>query len=212
MQLTNLYLPVFNSDIREWLMQRAGVHEDETHSTYAELYNFLWRHPNAEEKLRDVQRIIVKVRATRGTSYPEVFLQTAKGDLVDISWRKCISRKEESSHSKLMRAMRNSIRFQITQFSGKASPNITCELCDCLLGIAGVWHVDHVVQFKTLAATFLLHHPETSSAIVDDKNGHPTLNEESSVWHAWYHYHAAAAVLRVVHGDCNLRRPRSGDE
>ncbi len=169
---------------------------------FNELFELFKKHPD-KDKCKDLQDIII-VRNKRRPIYYEFNIRKSNGDLIDISYRYCISGVHQSSKAKLISAMRHSIQPQIDDYRESKSC-LKCELCKSTNSI----HIDHIITFKDLADAFLQNQPNVPQEFDDtDYNSCKFKSNDKNFEERWIKYHKEFAALRPLCQSCNLARGR----
>jgi len=157
-------------------------------------------HYDYNNKIKDMDDIII-TNNKQNKKYLEINIKKNNGDIIDISYNKCISGKPKDN---LTLAMRNSITPQIMEFK-KNNENI-CVLC----GSDQKIHIDHFKpQFIELKKNFLLKHEQVPEKF-DDNYFHSKIfkPEDLKFQKNWEEYHKKNCCLRVLCQKCNLSRPK----
>lgn len=171
------------------------------------IHALLGQHPDAAEKIGPGVASI-EVRAI-DYGKPGFWVTRTDGTTCDFSYRRALSGAEPHP-AQVKRAMRSAVRDQIDEFRATAFEQaggvITCPLTAQRLE-PGRWvHVDHIVDFATIASVY-----------VSIAGGYDQIRVESFLTHpgpaliepwlsTWRQFHAEHAQLRVVHKSANLAR------
>lgn len=177
-----------------------------------ETYNFLcclfMRHPACTEKMNNMIDICVKLNKYKN-GY-ELYIIRGNGECEDISWRKSVSGKGETSLSKLKIAMRVSVDPQIHKYRFACEARFTCAECS---NCDGPFEVDHIKHFEQLVEEFLNTHkylsiPTEFEDTTDGTNRKQFKSCDKDVETMWYNYHEKHATLRILCKKCNASRPK----
>jgi hypothetical protein len=184
-------------------------------------YELCQRHPRAEEKMRSFVDFSVR-RDLVNTSAMALYIVNADGSTTEISWRKCIAQKAETTHSKFLAALRNSVKDQVLEFRS-AQASSECPMCGLPLRSASPaagphspgasFHVDHVVHFAKLVDDFMEEHRGVFEVPVRyDKEPRTLLTifteSDAEIAVLFGQYHRRYAQLRALCVSCNLTRPK----
>lgn len=182
---------------------------DASHPAFSKLVDVVDRHPRSEEKIGPGIRAFIVYRGF-GHHIALDILRT-DGSRIDISWRKCVSRRDYTARAKLRRAMRDAVGWQVQgardYWRSKGDP---CALCGGAIGEEPA-HVDHVTPFETLATRFLAGREEHApKSFTENPDTHMTaFCDADATWAGdWQSFHAEHGELRLVHAQCNLRRAK----
>ena len=183
----------------------------ETSPTEYEFFDELTkRHPASEEKRKDMVDLAIRQDAINKKALA-IDIVNSDGSRTEISWSKCVTGKQETTHSKFHASLRYAVEDQIAAFREATHVEI-CKLCDKSIDLYGIGHVDHILHFATLVDNFMALHDITM----------PTEYEKESVTYLtrfketdqhigqWFaEYHRGHATLRLVCGLCNLKREKA---
>lgn len=117
---------------------------------------------------------------------------------------------KDTSREDLIKALRNSIYYQIKEYKTTFDNKFECELCKAKGTSSRDFHVDHILEFKHIKDAFLSRfdprtHPSTFRW---DERG-PTFYEcDKELEESWKTYHAENASVRILCKTCNLARNR----
>jgi hypothetical protein len=175
---------------------------------YEQLFNIVSNHPEADEKLKNIQDFCIK----RNVLNPKgLELNIIKTDFtqIDVSWNICVSGKPKKSINVLSQCFRYVIDDQIQLF--KQSVNInSCELCKKTITKSIDCHADHILLFKTIVQDFMKIHtftfPTKFDEVKDGTNRYKLTKEDDELKNAFYKYHQDNATLRILCAQCNFRR------
>lgn len=135
------------------------------------------------------------------------------GTAVDFSYRTALGGARPHPEQ-VRRAMRFAIRDQIDDFRRvafrEAGDYIQCPLTGQDVTLGPWAHVDHVVDFATLADDYASIFDGYQNIPVASSMSHPGPALEDPHLSLWRRYHASRAELRVVHASANLARARKG--
>jgi hypothetical protein len=102
------------------------------------------RHPERDEKIGPGIKRMFVTQNPLNRSALQLNIERVDGTVVDISWRYCISAKGQSTHSRLLSAMRRSIVDQIHGFRAtNFYPGKPCPVCNKKINNYLEIHVDH---------------------------------------------------------------------
>jgi hypothetical protein len=144
-----------------------------------------------------------------GASCPADFMP----DMMDFSFRMCVSGKSPTTWANFCVAARNSISSQIIVFKTAAFLGVDAARCQ-ITGEEIEWdscHVDHVAPFSDLLQMFI------EQRNIDTSIEHTKGGEDGSVTRIfidatldtqWKEFHKQNAVLRLTTVKANLSRPR----
>ncbi len=164
-------------------------------------------HPSHETKLENMVdlRIVQNVLNKRAL---EVRVVKSDFSTEDISWRMCVTGRENSHKNELKSAMRYSIDDQIHNFKN-AQGILVCALCNC---VDKCMHADHIVHFEKLVYDFInttMHPvPSTFCDASDDSNRRAFKYSDIQFEKSWQAYHKKHAQLRILCERCNLSRKK----
>lgn len=173
------------------------------------LYEFfvflLQRHPNKDDKLKDMCDLEIQTNAFCRNAYT-LYIVTTKGEKRDISWRVCVTGKKKSTTQLLRNALRYAVQPQIEQFKNSVIDKSVCDNCKCILTSAP--HIHHKnIEFEDIVRQFLERtEHQVPSEFVEDPVTHLRcfLDEDSGFVQEWIEYHKNAACLQYVCQTCNL--------
>jgi hypothetical protein len=193
--------------------------------THPEYFNYLCalvkRHPYHEEKMKRFIDFKIVPAAFR-------FFTTGKNIIIiddesllthsnngylnckHLSWKICVEGKCPSSNEMFNRVLRIVIEDQIYQHRLQSTETI-CALCNQSMS-GKQTHVDHAEpQFSQLVDDFI----NINKIVIPDRYGKEPVkftpifcNTDSWIADQFADYHLQNATLRVVCGDCNVRRPK----
>jgi hypothetical protein len=206
--------------VRENLCRLGATHDlrashPEEFSMFMKL---LERHPDAGTKLKNTQRVEVRIvtRTKEGLPAYGLMLHYADKDPDDISWRYCLEKKKpDTPMYRLMAAMRHSVAPQIVEYRSAAAAAaaagaldcINCDHCGVPVRLSDM-HVDHVVEFKALASGYLESTEHSIPAEVQDDpivlNRHRLFETDAEFERGWQEYHRRHAKLQRTCMQCNL--------
>lgn len=175
---------------------------------YEILLELCKRHPESEEKLRDIVdfRIIYNRFSKK---YYELNIVKLHNIIIDISWKICISGRERSAQQDLNTAFRVCIIDQINEFRNKSNTT-KCSLCQEKITKC---HIDHVIHFQKIVDDFMKIYkfdiPTQYDIVNDGSNRICFTNRDKNIHDAFYNYHKNYAVLRVLCENCNLTRKKT---
>lgn len=188
---------------QKWLRERIGKTFTQSSEEYNILLSLLMRHPWAQDKIRSGVNYfkIIKNQRTPG-HHAETWVYDTNGRGVDFSWLKCIANKDWTDKALLIKAMRESINYQIFDFK-KTNDQTQCAICQKELG-GEVTHIDHVKPFKDLAARFL---EIWKGPIPNDFSETNSFKpEDFGFAGTWQAYHKREAILQYACATCNLSK------
>ncbi len=175
---------------------------------YLRLIDIFKQHPNPEvvelvEQAVDIE-IVQLYNGMKGHHVKVYTEENGEGDF--ISWIKCVTQKTSTPRELLIKALRWSVEPQIQEFRVE-NPEQTCSFCDTT---EGPFHVDHVVQFKSLTINFLKGKKESEIPLTFSEDQYKIVfKEENRVFEReWVEYHRENSELRWLCSKCNLTRPK----
>jgi len=134
------------------------------------------------------------------------------GTFTEISWKKCVTGKNNLMKTDFNLALRQCISYQIKEFKDTSDLSY-CRECNCSLHnkIINIDH--HLTQFKQLVEDFLDVYKETIT-IPNEYNKKPLTfeklfkDEDVFIGKLFEQYHLKYATLRVLCETCNLTRDK----
>ena len=187
-------------------------------------YALCQRHPRAEDKMRNFADFAVR-RDLLNTSAMALYIVNTDWSTTEISWRKCITRKTDTTLSMFRAALRNSVKDQVLEFraaqanvAGSACPTCNRPIAPSLARPSALhkktdsFHVDHVVHFAKLVEDFMEEHKGAFEVPVQyDKEPGSLLTiftaSDAAIADMFREYHLHHAQLRALCVACNLTRP-----
>jgi hypothetical protein len=182
----------------------------ETSPAEYEFFNELTkRHATSEEKRKDMVDIAIR-QDVINTKALAIDIVNSDGSRTEISWSKCVTGKQETTHSKFHAALRYTVEDQIAAFR-EANHVEICELCTESLSLHDT-HVDHILHFATLVGNFTALQ-EITLPNEYDKEPQTYLTrfkeEDKNIAQRFAEYHKEHATLRIICGPCNLKREKA---
>jgi len=181
----------------------------ETSPAEYEFFNELTkRHATSEEKRKDMVDIAIRQDAIN-TKALAIDIVNSDGSRTEISWSKCVTGKQETTHSKFHAALRYTVEDQIAAFRETNHVEI-CELCDTSMDHDT--HVDHILHFEILVDNFMAlqefmmpteYEKEPQTYLTRFKE------EDRDIAYRFAEYHRQHATLRIICGPCNLKREKA---
>ena len=171
----------------------------EREDDYNDMMVLFTEHPEYPEKLRDVVDIMI-VRNKKVPKYYEFNLVRENGDIEDISYRCCITKRGKETD--YLNAMRNAIEPQINYF--RTISERECEIC----GSNNEIQIDHIYEFCDLVKDFQKTTSLDKPSIFNDNYCNMAIfkEEDKEYEKEWYIYHKDNAKLRPLCKRCNICR------
>lgn len=205
----------FEKYVKNLIYNEIGICYDiknKSHSQYKILIELLERHPDYDEKSKNMCNLKI-VRDTLNKSAYKILIVKNEGE-IDISWHCAITSKHKPFKHELMSAMRSSIDYQICAFKKKTLQR--CALC----GDDNDMHVDHNDEvnsaFDELAGNFIdimknenIEIPNEFGDTNDNTHRRCFLQLDNYFETRWVEYHKQYAILRMLCEKCNLSRPKT---
>lgn len=173
---------------------------------YNRILNIIKTHP-CPEKVKLIERATDIAIVNTCNSYGLQLIGTSFEKEEYVSWIQCATQKIPDSKEVFTSALRWAIQEQIDSFK-RSNPLQECTLC----GVKkGVFHVDHIILFKTLVEDFLKNNGDHPDEF--DKDGFKDIfrREDRIFEEKWKKYHEDNARLRWLCATCNLTRPKKID-
>lgn len=168
-------------------------------------YTLFLKHNYSDEKLKKC----VDIRLFN--TYNGLALEIVNDDdtYTDISWRKCITNRNDTNNALFKKALRNTIKPQIDEF--RCNNDVSyCELCNCSINNKNS-HIDHIIHFHKLVSQFCDEYDFGDIPTQYDKISNTYmvtfLEEDEIIGEAFYDFHLENAKLRKICSNCNLKRP-----
>ena len=171
---------------------------------YLFFYTLFQRHNHADEKLLNCVDINLY------NTYNSLAFEIVNKDntFTEISWKKCITNRDDTNQSLFKKALRNIIKPQIDEFRLKCDVSI-CELCSCSIDNKNS-HIDHIIHFHKLVSQFC---DEYDFGDIPTEYGKKYntylvsfLEEDEPIGEAFFDFHLENAKLRKICSNCNLKR------
>ncbi len=170
--------------------------------------NVCKRHPKQEDKLKNIVDFEIKqdVLNKKGLALNII---NNDGTETEISWRKCLSGKNQTVETQYNMALRQSISSQILEFKRNNDLSV-CKICNESLIDKSI-HIDHEIHFAQLVNDFT---KLNNITIPTEYNKIPITFEKIFIpkdeWigKKFYDYHLQNSKLRVVCEKCNLTREK----
>ena len=205
----------FEKYVKNLIYNEIGICYDiknKSHSQYKILIELLERHPDYDEKSKNMCNLKI-VRDTLNKSAYKILIVKKEGE-IDISWHCAITSKHKPFKHELMSAMRSSIDYQICAFKKKTLQR--CALC----GDDNVMHVHHNDEvnsaFDELAGNFInimknenIEIPNEFGDTNDNTHRRCFLQLDNYFETRWIEYHKQCASLRMLCKKCNISRPKT---
>lgn len=172
---------------------------------YVFFYALFQKHNYANEKLKNC----VDIRLYN--TYNGLALEIVNVDktFTEISWRKCITNRNDTNNALFKKALRNTIKPQIDEFRVNNDVSI-CELCNCSINNTNS-HIDHIIHFHKLVSQFCNEYDFGDIPIQYNKicNTYMVsfIDEDKPIGDAFFDFHLENAKLRKICSNCNLKRP-----
>lgn len=133
--------------------------------------------------------------------YNNIAMDIWKGETREsISWVKCSTGRKTMNHEKLIKALRDTVEYQIQEFREKV-PQF-CEEC----GSTEKLQVDHIIMFKDLIKVFNRNRELPTE--FNELGRHQLIfkEEDKQYENDWIQYHKDEATLRILCQKHNLAR------
>jgi hypothetical protein len=183
----------------------------ETSPAEYEFFNELTkRHAASEEKRKDMVDLSIRQDAINKKALA-IDIVNSDGSRTEISWSKCVTGKQETTHSKFHAALRYAVTDQIAAFR-EANHVEICELCDTSMDPHGRGQVDHILHFEILVDNFMAlqefmmpteYEKEPVTYLTRFKE------EDQNIARRFAEYHKEHATLRIICAQCNLKREKA---
>ena len=178
--------------------------KEHNYDDYLFFYNLFKRHLYAYDKLKKCKDIRIY------NNFGGLALEIVNDDntYTEISWRKCISQKDDTKETLFKKALRTTIKPQIDTFRNNCN-TFVCELCDAKLDKFNT-HIDHIIHFHTLVDNFCDEYDFGDIPSYYDKTSdymRTFKDEDMFIGDAFYDYHLEHAKLRKLCKICNTKRP-----
>jgi hypothetical protein len=172
---------------------------------YENLLSLLKRHPEATEKLENLEDLQIYSCPINKTPSCINILRI-DNTIMDISWRVCVNGKGYTPSQQFKKALRECISYQIRNFRTQADLS-HCTLCneEDPVNI----HIDHILHFKTICENFMAINKIEIPIDYDQKSiTYQTIFKKKDEWIAslFQKYHLDNATLRVTCAKCNIER------
>ena len=159
------------------------------------IMELLKRHPEYDRK---VGSGIFELKVKRNRGY-HLFILRTDGSEIDVSWKVCISPKNDSIATIQNRMLRFAIREQISNF--KSNSDNKCEIC----GTTEKIEVDHVIPFQELKKQFC-----KDNILPQRYAEHPTdyvfHKDDKDIELAWKKFHEENAKLQFLCESCHKNK------
>lgn len=179
-----------------------------SYNYYEQLFNIVSHHPEAEEKLNNIQDFCIK-RNVLNPKGLELNIIKADDTKIDVSWNICVSGKPRNNLNVLSQCLRFVIDDQIQLFKQSVNVN-SCELCKKIITKSIDCHADHITLFKTIVQDFMKIYtftfPTKFDEVNDRTNRYTLTKEDDKLKDAFYKYHQDNATLRILCAPCNFQR------
>jgi hypothetical protein len=122
-----------------------------------------------------------------------------------ISWLKCCRLRKIKDDEYLLRAMRDTINYQIREYK-KGKTEYICNICNTD-NINIKYHVDHNKPFQIIKDEFLNKCQNKPTKFKDDINGTKDFNDDDIEFKKqWLKYHKRNATYQILCKSCNLKK------
>jgi hypothetical protein len=172
-------------------------------SLFNKVLDILKRHPQASVKLYNLKDITIENKGRFGFYVSLIYND---GNKDDISWKMCITGRENSDSLNI--ALRHTIDSQIKEYKNN---NDTSYCDECKNKTGNDLHIDHVIQFKQLVNDFNKSRTDIPTEFDDayDLPGRKIFKSlDSKYENEWKIYHRENAILRPLCRQCNLSRKK----
>jgi hypothetical protein len=186
--------------------------------SHPDAFPFVWgvlsRHPDADTRLVNVDRVILAMSTTGTYLRRTAFIQYLDGSIEDISLRnKCITGRNPDPKRRLHAAMRSAVASQVSAFRRVSSG--VCDMCGTR-GTENLMHIDHAgPSLYGLADAFvdMMEAEQTRTPVTFEQGGQFSSHfgftpEDSGYECAWSEYHREHANLRMLCLRCNCGHNR----
>ena len=171
------------------------------------LMDLVNRHPRREEKINgEVEYFLIEKNFG---GHPALSFKDING-VCSISWRKCVTGRDESWLNQLSMAFRQSIKDQIQEYKiANYGPNMSCPLCGSAIEDRKQAHVDHKTKsFKELFNEFTGNQKKLPKEFRSLGNHlcHTFKDEDQILDRAWKQFHKKHADFQIICAKCNVRK------
>lgn len=133
-------------------------------------------------------------------------IKKVNGSIEDISYHACLDDVKQRNKERMLKSLRYAVQSQIDSYrSSTFDKNTICALCSTPQINNGSAHIDHIVPFRDLVKAFFSKMQITSVDWVS--TGSYVEMTDPVMRREWETYHREHASLRILCGQCNLRRP-----
>lgn len=164
-------------------------------------------HPHAADKIGCGVRSFQIVPNARYSSSLQLNVIRVDGSIIDVSWRKCCSRKTSTVQQKLKKSMRVAVQPSIDDY--RRTHRMCCSQCGTT---NAEMHVDHCgsLEFNTLVYNFLAQNGSHPKEFIDDPVSclYTFKKEDYEFAEKWRQYHDEHAALQILCRSCNLSKPK----
>ena len=195
-------------DFTRNLLNQLGccvIQKDNVHFVF--FSNLFQYHPDfATKQQQGILAFVVERNKLRPTFFQTLVRHTDTTETA-FSWVQCCRFNPRTSHSNLLRAMRNAIIHQVVLF--RNNNELICESCRTETS-GTTFHVDHVVPFKDLTDAFLRNTTHSIPLTFDENKLNLTIfkQKDAEFETSWSLFHLEHANLQMLCSGCNLKKPR----
>jgi len=186
-----------------------GGYIDKTNPFFNFFLDLVMRHPKHEEKIgKGVNRFLVYSDWANENCFG---FDIERIDLTkeNISFNQCVTGHNKSEKNVVIGVFRHVINDDIVGFKNlNFKPGMQCPLCGCILNKKFDAHVDHILPFKDILASFLKKEPNTPKVFdIDPSTKQKCFRMEDAFYAVnWIYYHRSLATYRILCSTCNVSR------
>lgn len=173
---------------------------------YQFLDELIARHPN-----KNITDHIEWFECVRNINAAPALNYCVNGAVDDISWIKCVTKREDKPKDLLIECLRTAVKNQ-TQGYKDVNFNIgdACKICGKVLNSTRAAQVDHkTISFKEIKEEFISQTELTVPTRFYDEGGHwpaKFTHQDREFENAWSAFHALKADYQILCAQCNIRK------
>ena len=186
-------------------------HHLQDHTYFSFFVNLIQNHPECDDK-KGIGIDYFYIQPNPLVSkYYQTMIKRLDGSETDFSWVYCCKFKERTTSDDLLRAMRESIKYDTIKY--KQKNKLICNFCKTENEVYENYHVDHNnPSFQILKDNFLqLTKKQIPLSFGDCKTYKLTIfkDEDEDFKNDWVEYHNNNCNFQILCRDCNLRKKKT---
>lgn len=174
--------------------------------------NLILNHPSYDEKISvGIDYFYIQPNPLV-KKYYQTMIKRLDGTEIDFSWVYCCKFKSKTTTEELLKAMRNSVKYDVIRFK-QSQKKLICNYCNSENELYEDYHVDHHnPSFQLLKDNFLrLIEKQIPTSFTSDLKYKLTIfkEEDEEFKNEWIEYHNINCNFQILCRNCNLRKEKN---